>query len=240
MHTAARLGADAVEIDARDDLRPGQMSQTGLRELRKLLDGLNLRVAAVSFVTRRGYDVVEDLEARIDATKAAMNFAYSLRAPVVVNRVGRIAQDGDDARRQRLLAVLSDLGAYGHHTGAMLAAKTGQDSPDDVLSLFQALPSGCLAVDLDPGGLIVNGVPPLEMVEKLGESILHVRARDGVRDLAQGVGVETALGRGAVDFPALLASLDERGYSGYLTLERRGGEDPIFEIGQGVKYLKNL
>src|SRR5690606_25734878 len=82
--TAARLGADGVEIDARTEVVPSQLSQTGLRQLRKLLDDLNLRVSAVAFPTRRGYDSPEELERRIEATRGAMRLAHDLRAGVVV------------------------------------------------------------------------------------------------------------------------------------------------------------
>ena len=43
LHIVAQLGADAVEIDARGELSPRQLSQTGLRELRKMLDDFRLK-----------------------------------------------------------------------------------------------------------------------------------------------------------------------------------------------------
>ena len=61
LHTAAELGADAVEIDARTMLRPTDLSDTALRQIRKLLDDLNLTVCAISFPTRRGYHVADDM-----------------------------------------------------------------------------------------------------------------------------------------------------------------------------------
>ena len=83
--TAREMGAEAVEIDARSELRPEDLSQTGVRQVRKMLDDLNLRVSCLSFRTRRGYHVADDLEARIDATKRALRLAYDLGASVVVN-----------------------------------------------------------------------------------------------------------------------------------------------------------
>ena len=56
------------------------MSETGLRQLRKMLDDLNLKVAALRFQTRRGYDSLDDLDRRIDATKDTMKLAYRLRS----------------------------------------------------------------------------------------------------------------------------------------------------------------
>jgi sugar phosphate isomerase/epimerase len=238
--TAARLGAQGVEIDARGELQPQEMSGTGLRQLRKMLDDLNLRVTAVGFRTRRGYDNQQDLERRIEATKEAMKFAHSLGAPVVVNQVGRVPDEPGGRGWQTLIEVLADLGAYGQHTGALLAAETGSESGPQLLKLIEALPTGSMVVTLNPGNLIINGFSTLEAVEGLGQHIMYVHARDGVRDLAQGRGIEVPLGRGAADFPALLGSLEEHGYRGYLAIEREHADDPVFEIGQAISYLKSL
>ena len=54
LHMVAHFGADGVEFDARHELRNADISQTGLRHLRKILADLNLRVAALAFPTRRG------------------------------------------------------------------------------------------------------------------------------------------------------------------------------------------
>src|SRR5438105_13480615 len=85
---ARELGAEAVEIDLRNDLSPDDLSRTGVRHLRKMLDDLNLRISAVRYRTRRGYATLADLEARIEATKRALTSAYELGASVVVNQIG--------------------------------------------------------------------------------------------------------------------------------------------------------
>src|SRR5262245_55977793 len=61
---AAKLGADAVEIDARGELKPADLTQTALRQMRKMLEDQRLRVCAVNFRTRRGYGTLQDLDAR--------------------------------------------------------------------------------------------------------------------------------------------------------------------------------
>ncbi len=124
--------------------------------------------------------------------------------------------------------------------GAGLAAKTGVESPESLARLVKALPDGCLSVDLDPGALVVNGHMPLEMIQRCGEAIRHVHARDGIRDAFSGRAEETALDRGIVDFPALLGALEEHAYRGYFTLQRSLADGAEYELGQGVKYLRNL
>jgi sugar phosphate isomerase/epimerase len=237
---AAKLGADAVEIDARRQLKPADLSQTALRQLRKTLNDYRLRVCAVAFRTRRGYDTLEDLDARVTGTKEAMRMAQALGASVVVNHVGHIPPEPNGPQWNLLLQVLTDLGRHGQRIGAMLAAQTGHCSGADLARLIAALPDGSIGVDLDPGQLIVNGFSAQEAAELIGPHIMHVHATDGVRDLARGRGLEVPLGRGSVDFPALLGSLEERGYRGYFTVQRDTADDPEFELGHAVKYLRSL
>jgi sugar phosphate isomerase/epimerase len=106
--------------------------------------------------------------------------------------------------------------------------------------LIDALPTGSIGIDLDPGLLIAHGHDPLEAVELLGTHIMHVHATDAVRSGPAGQSAEVPLGRGSVDFPAVLAALEERGYRGYFTIRRGPTSDPEFEIGQAVKYLRNM
>lgn len=238
--TAAQLGATGIEIDARGELRPGELGQTGLREVRRLLDEHNLCVVAVGFRTRRGYNVADDIDKRVAATKAALRFAAELRAPVVVNQLGRVPEPSEGQSWQMLVETLTDVGRYGHHVGATLAAQTGNEPGEELRRLIDALPPQSLGVDLDPGYLAAGGFSPLEAIEALGPHILHVHARDGVRDLARGRGLEVPLGRGTADFPALLGALENFSYRGYFTIARDESENPLFEIGEAVKYLKQL
>ncbi|MEX2558403.1 MAG: sugar phosphate isomerase/epimerase family protein [Pirellulales bacterium] len=240
LHVAKQLGASAVEVDARGDIKPNELSETGLRQLRKLLDDLGLSVAAVGFRTRRGYDASDDLQRRVEATKQALAFARSLRAAVLVNQVGRVPAKPEGQAWHNLVQALSDLGAYGQHVGVMLAAETGSESGPDLKRLIAALPAGSLAATLNPGNLIVNGFSPLEAIEALGPDIQYVHAKDGVRDLAQGRGVEVPLGRGSADFPALMGALEEHAYRGYWCVEREQASNPVEEIGQAVQFLQSL
>ena len=240
LHTAAQLGANAVEIDARGEVTPQRLSRTGLRQLRKMLDDLSLRVSAVAFRTRRGYDTPADLDARVAATKAAMQFAHDLGAAVVLNHVGQVPDEADSSAGQLLVEVLHDLGNHGHRVGALLAAETGTESGEDLARLLRRLPDGLLGADLDPGSLLANGHSPLEAIGALGESILHVHATDGLIDLARNRGQQTPLGQGAADYPALLGALDEHAYRGYFTVTCHGVDDPASEIARVMKVLREM
>jgi sugar phosphate isomerase/epimerase len=240
LHTAAQMGAQGIEIDARTELRPREISHTGIRQLRKMLEDLNLRVCAVRFQTRRGYHVAEDLDRRVAASKEVLRFAYALGAPVVVNQVGEIPADEESTEWGLLLQALADIGNCGQRVGSLLAADTGSEEGSDLARLIRALPTGALGINLDPGGLIVHGFSATEATRELAPYVLHVHARDGVRDLARGRGLETPLGRGSVDFPELIGTLEEQGYRGFFTIQRERSDNPIEEIHQAAQYLSRL
>jgi sugar phosphate isomerase/epimerase len=234
------LGVEAIEIDARHGIRPQELSRTAVRDIRKTLEDANLRVSAISFYTRRGYNALEELDRRVEATKAAFEMAQKLGTGVVVNYVGRVPEDKQGPSWDLLLETLRDLGHHGQRVGAILAARTAAESGETLAALIDALPDGALGVDLDPGGLIVNGFSARDAAAALSRHVTVVHARDAVHDLAQGRGVEVPLGEGSVDFPEVLGILEESGYRGYFTVERESSPNPLPELRQALDYLRSL
>lgn len=237
---AARLGLAAIEIDARGEVDAQSLSATAIRQVRKLVEDHELRVAAVEFRTRHGYDVEQNLDRRVEATRRAMDLAHGLGAAWVVNQVGRVRTENDSREFELLCDVLRDLADYGHRCGAMLIAATGAEDGADLKRLIDALPSGALHVAFDPGNLIVNGFSATTALESLASHTVHVYARDGVRDLAIGRGLEVTLGRGSVDWPLLIATLDDRGYRGHWSIARQHCDHPQQEIAQAVSFLRGF
>jgi len=236
----AQWGVQAVALDARHDFTAADASETALRQLRKHLADHRLRVCAVHYATRRGYNEPADLERRIEGTRWAMKLAAALGSPVVVNRIGDISTQPDDAQRSLLLQVLADLGRYGQHIGALLAAETGAEPPELLAQLIADLPVGSVVVDLNPGNLLVHGHAPLDAISKLGPHILHVHATDGVSDKARGRGQRVALGRGMADWPEILGALQEQDYRGDFTVERTDSLNPQSELQSAVKFLRSM
>ena len=238
--TAPSLGAEGIEINGRTELRASEMSRTAIRHLQKMLADLNLKVSAIYFPTRRGFEVTEDLDRRIDATKAAMKMAYELGCNLVVNRIGRIPTDHAHPSWMTLVQALTDLGAHSQKAGAWLAAQTGNEEAEVLKGLIDSLPLHSLVIDFDPGDFLINGMSPTDAMKVLGGHVMNFRARDAVQDLSQGRGVEVQLGRGSVDWASLLGTLEEHSYGGYVTVERESEANSIEECGQAMEYLTNL
>jgi len=238
--TARELGVEAVEIDLRNELSQDDLSRTGIRSVRKMLDDLNLRLAAVAFRTRRGYATLADLDARVDATKKAMSAAYELGTSVVINHIGQIPADSDASLRSTLLEVLADIGRHGQKCGAFLAAETGAQPGEELAALIQSLPPGSLNIDFNPANLIINGHSPTAAMRALAPHVVHFHATDATRDVAQGRGFEVPLGQGTAELPELLALLEEQQYRGYLTISRHNTRSPLEDAKQAIQFLRNL
>lgn len=241
LQTASRLGATAVEINARTELKPSELSGTGIRHIRKLLEDLNLRVAAIAFPTRRGYEVAADLQPRIEGTGAAMRMAFQLGADTVVNHIGQIPDLETEADAHQILSQsLFELDRLSQREGAALAALTADADPQQIRDLAQSLPEGLLQLAIDPGESIGFGIAPEKMVSQSRCPTRLAYFTDGVKDPSRGRGEEVAVGRGSVDFSALLAALEERGYDRHLLIRRRFSENPVMEISNAIEYLRAL
>ncbi len=235
---AARMGVSAVELDARNSIRAAELTDTGVRQLKKMLSDANLKVAALRFQTHRGYDNPNDLERRVEATKATMALAYRLGAGVVINQIGMVPESDEDPRWHSFQSVVHDLGRYGARVGAFLAAETGTESGERLAALVGDADDAYVAVALNPGQLIINRHSVCDAVRALKDRIQMVCAVDGVLDLAAGRGIAVPLGQGSADFPELLGMLEDVEYRGYFIVGR--ADSTIGELQHGVEYLRNL
>jgi sugar phosphate isomerase/epimerase len=239
LHTAGGLGAEGVQLDLRTELPMSETSDTGIRQLRKVLDDLNLRVGSVAFPTRRGYSDPEQIERRLEATTEAMRTASRLHARVIVINLGEIPP-ADDPRRSMLFEAASTLGRHGNRLGVQVAAQSSSGSATELREFIEALPDGTLGVNLSPADLIHRGELPLDFAATLGPHIAHVFANDAVRGLGRGGALDVELGRGSADFPELLGQMEEYDYRGWITVERRNSAQPVEDVANALQFLRSL
>src|SRR4051794_28152951 len=81
---AARMGAEGVQIDAVGDLSPDRLTATGRREFGNLLRSFGQELAALNVPLRRGLDVADNLQPRLDHLRKVMQLAFDLGAGRVV------------------------------------------------------------------------------------------------------------------------------------------------------------
>ncbi|TWT78495.1 Xylose isomerase-like TIM barrel [Posidoniimonas polymericola] len=234
--SASQSGADGVEVDLRTELPTADLSESAVRQLRKLLEDLRLTVGAAAFPTRRGFGDPRELDRRIAATQAAMAAARKLGARVVVLRLGE-PPAADDPQRPLLEDSLQALSRHADHIGVRIALQASGDQLETLAGLLDTLPNHLLGVSLDPAGLIAEGVDIKQAFDAIGRRLSHVYAADAVRDLSTRGAVPVELGRGSVEWPEALGRLEEHDYRDWLFVKLREGAGPD-ELENAVAYLR--
>ncbi|HMP79046.1 MAG TPA: sugar phosphate isomerase/epimerase family protein [Pirellulaceae bacterium] len=237
---AARAGAQGVEFDGRYDIPIHDLSTTGVRQIRKWLADCRLQIACLSFPTRRGLYVSDDLDRRLEAIRKAMLASSSLGCGNVSLRLNGWPSESSD-EMATLKSALSELTAYSLRAGAWIQLRIGPEPITAVRKLLDMMPEEALGIDFDPAELLIHGQDPTAAATELSRMIHHVRVRDAVRRSQFGRGTEVQLGRGEIDYAHLLGTLEENRYRGYFTVGNAHSEnDPLLEAQQALEYLDHI
>ncbi len=90
---------------------------------------------------------------------------------------------------------------------------------------------------LDIGHDLRNGCDPVEDFRKYSSRVFDVHLKDVTDASKAGTGIE--IGRGKIDFPALIKVMREVGYSGKVSLEyEKDMKDPFLGIAESIGYFK--
>jgi sugar phosphate isomerase/epimerase len=154
-------------------------------------------------------------------------------------RVGAIPADVESAESKRLVEVLNDLARYGNRIGSTVAITPTRDSAADLKTLLSRITDGPIGLNFDAAVFAMNGRDAVAAFRELHEHVLHVVARDGVRDI-DGSGQESTLGRGDVDWPELISLLSEAEYHRWITVDRTHSDDPLRDARQAMAYLRQV
>ncbi len=141
---------------------------------------------------------------------------------------------------QVMTDVLRDLGAFGDHTGTLLALETGLEPGATLAAYLDRFDSGALKVNFDPANLLLNGFDPIDSLRALNRYVVHGHAHDGRLSSASRAGQEVPLGHGDIDWLMLAAVLEEIEFHGYLVVERESGDNRLIDISNGVAFLSRL
>lgn len=237
---AARMGATGVQVNATGELAPDSLTATGRREFRNLLRSFDLGLAALHVPVRRGLDVAQDLQPRLERIRKAMQLAFDLGAGRVVVACPKLPEDENSPRAQLLRESLAALGAFGDRIGCAVALEIGFDPAAKVKEYLTTFDTGGLKVTYDPANFLLHGHDPLANLMPLAGLVAHVHARDArSAGLSRGL-QEVPVGAGDVDWMALTATLQVLEFGGFMTVKREQGDDKLTDVTNGVKFLKRF
>ena len=239
---AARMGAQGVQVSGVGSLAPDALTDTGRRELRNLLHSFDLELAALNVPVRRGLDVADDLQPRIERVRKSMQLAFELGARRVVVVCPKLpeATDPPSPRANLMRESLATLGAYGDRIGCAVALEIGFDPGAKVKEYLASFGTGSLKVTYDPANFLMHGHDPMANLMPLAGLVEHVHARDArSAGLSRGL-QEVPVGAGDIDWMALTATLQVLEFTGFLTVEREQGDDKLTDVTNGVKFLQRF
>jgi inosose dehydratase len=206
------------------------------------------------------HDPVPGIERLLDSYDAARAGVLVLSA--ATGRDGYDTRpDLDEAGWQQLLSNLDRLTALAAGRGvlAVLHPHVGTmvERGDDVR---RVLDGSAISLCLDTGHLLIGGTDPAELTRQAPGRIAHTHFKDvddriaaqvrsGRLTYTEGVrhGMYRPLGRGDVDFAAIVSSLRGRDYDGWYVLEQDTilteeprGEGPVADVRASADYLREL
>ncbi len=231
------MGFGAVEIGTTSgDTTPDQLSQSGRRELARLVQGRGMNTAALDAHAGGGWTDPGHNEERIDHAKSVIHMACEMGVPVVTAGVGRI---GDESSRGMVESALSEIGDLCDRTGTLFAVRTEGVEAEMLADIITGLGCPSLKYCIDPASLLMSDDDPGEVIARLDDGILLAHARDVVQG-SSGVARETVLGEGQVDYLGFLAALSAAGYHGPHIVRRTDSPRPTEDIARAKVFLDGL
>ncbi len=180
---------------------------------------------------------------RISALKKGADFAHHLGLPAIITHLGFIPENAADPVFQEVVTAVRDVAVYLKTLGMEFWFETGQETPVTMLRLIHEVGTGNLGVNLDPANLILYGkANPVDALDVFGSYVRSVHAKDGRYPTdPYHLGEEVKIGQGRVNFPRLIARLNEIGYTGPFIIEREiSGDQQIHDMREAVTYLQSL
>ena len=138
-----------------------------------------------------------------------------------------------------LCDIVNDLAAHGSHHGAVLQLQLASYDLLRVSRLLSRINGGPVSLVFDPAICVMTGKSPVPLFRDLYQHIGYIRARDAQKDV-DGGGIETPLGDGGVDWTELMPTLVDAEYSGWVCIERTGGDQRDEDVRTAVASLRTL
>lgn len=239
LQIAASLAARGVQFEVIRELKPGDLTATGRRQLLHLLGELGLSVASLTLCAPGAYHDETGLDTRVSATLTAIEFARQLRTEVLEVCLGTLPTDKESKSYRVLFEVLGDLARHGNRCGVILALTPSGDSLLALQELISSISSGRLGIDFDPGAFALAGNDPAAVLRALCPWVVDIAAGEG-SPAHPGAGLAEPLHRSAVRWPELFAVLKEFGYQGWVTVQRMQGMDRAGAAARAITFLNEL
>ncbi len=189
-----------------------------------------------------GVNVEAFRQSRVAYVKQAAKFASEIGIEDIIIHAGFVPNNPFAPEYGTMCAAVYSIANYCKGLGMNLLFETGGESPITLLRLIEDVGTGNLFINLDPANIMMYGYGnPVDAVDVFGKYVRNVHGKDGcVPTQPRVLGKETTIGKGMVDFKAMLKKLHDIGYDRYITIEREGLANPEDDVMLAKKYLEDI
>lgn len=181
--------------------------------------------------------------ARINALKRASDLAKKLNIEAVHTHCGFIPENPNLPLYQDAVKAIHEIASYCKGNGQSFMMETGQETPVTLLRAIHDVGLDNVRVNLDTANLILYDMgEPVGALDVIGKYVHGLHAKDGLYPTdPKNLGKEVPIGKGRVNFPALMEGLKKLNYTGPITIEREiSGPKQEADIRESKAFLEKL
>ena len=209
-----KLGFDGVEICVeRKDWSLDDLNSIPVEAIRERVDELNL--APHSFSLHQDYVYDDEL---FKMTKTAIQMTPSMGTNIFVFS-GAKKRTGDKNEWNRMVDRTRILTSIAEDCGVVLAKEFEPEfvvgSTQELIQLFEEVPSPHLAANLDLGHVFICDSQPLDSIPQLSEKIIHCH----ISGMPEMIHDHLLMSEGDMDLPVYLHALKDIGFNGGMALD---------------------
>ncbi len=235
--TAANLGFQGIQIDATQrEIAPENLSQTGRRELKRIIDLNRLCLCALGGELGVGFANANEFDFLIKKTKEIINLALDLQTSIVTMQIGSIPTDNSSIHWHAVNTALSEIGQHAENYGCRLAVKASYDNYSTLKDFLKSLHTEGIKLIYDPASLMTTNLDPIKGIYELHEYIVHTNLWD-TRQTEEGRQVEVPIGEGIIPVEEFASSLESTGYHGFYVINSKTMQHSIENIKKGKEFL---
>jgi L-ribulose-5-phosphate 3-epimerase len=234
---ASTLGFKGVQIDATQrEIAPENISLTGRRELKRIIDLNRLYLCALGGELGVGFTNANEFDFIIKRTKEIINLALDLQTNIVTMQIGSIPTDHDSTHWHAVNAALSEIGQHAENYGCRLAVKALYDDYSTLKDFLKSLHTEGVKLIYDPASLMTINLDPIKGIYELHEYIIHTNLWD-TRQTEEGRQIEVPIGDGIIPVEEFVSTLESTGYHGFYIVNSKTMQHPVENIKKGKEFL---
>lgn len=239
---AAELKFQVVELPAvTGETSPRSLSSSGRRHLARYVEGLGLSIAALTadMPALRLTDS-SSVDERVTRTCEIIDLAKDLKVRTVTASVGALTHPDTAGPSHPAAEALRRIGEYADARGVVYAIRPTHDAGDRIVRVLDELRCPSIQIGLDPAAMVMSGVNPFDVVQRIADRVALLHARDATAGFTDRPGRETRLGQGEVDFVGVLSMLEAAEYRGSFIVRRCDSPSPIPDLQAGREILSQM